>query len=66
MAFFSWAGQPQAAREWFYPGRSIGEEFVYPKDQAILLMWGDICPGATVLEAGLGSGSLTLAGATPF
>jgi hypothetical protein len=28
------AGQPQAVREWFYPGRSIGEEFVYPKDQA--------------------------------
>ena len=28
------AGQPQAAREWFYPGRSIGVEFVYPKDQA--------------------------------
>jgi tRNA (adenine57-N1/adenine58-N1)-methyltransferase len=24
-------------------------------------MWADICPGATVLEAGLGSGSLTLA-----
>lgn len=29
------AGMPQAAREWFYPGRSIGEEFVYPKDQAL-------------------------------
>jgi hypothetical protein len=28
------AGQPQAAREWFYPGRSIGEEFIYPKPQA--------------------------------
>jgi hypothetical protein len=28
------AGQPQAAREWFYPGRSIGEEFIYPKQQA--------------------------------
>src|SRR3954465_14035161 len=28
------AGQPQAAREWFYPGRSIGEEFLYSKDQA--------------------------------
>jgi len=31
------SGQPQAAREWFYPGRSIGEEFIYPKDQAIAL-----------------------------
>jgi hypothetical protein len=28
------AGQPQAAREWFYPGRSIGEEFIYPREQA--------------------------------
>lgn len=28
------AGQPVAAREWFYPGRSTGLEFVYPKDQA--------------------------------
>ena len=34
---------------------------VYPKDQAVLLMWADVYPGATVLEAGLGSGSLTLA-----
>jgi hypothetical protein len=31
------AGQPQAAREWFYPGRSIGLEFVYPKEQAAAL-----------------------------
>ena len=29
------AGSPQAAKEWYYPGRSIGEEFVYPKDQAM-------------------------------
>jgi hypothetical protein len=28
------AGQPQAAREWYYPGRSSGEEFIYPKQQA--------------------------------
>jgi tRNA (adenine57-N1/adenine58-N1)-methyltransferase len=34
---------------------------VYPKDAAMLLMWADVYPGATVLEAGLGSGSLTLA-----
>jgi len=31
------AGQPQAAREWYYPGRSIGEEFVYPRAQATTL-----------------------------
>jgi tRNA (adenine57-N1/adenine58-N1)-methyltransferase len=34
---------------------------IYPKDIGVLLVWGDIYPGATVLEAGLGSGSLTLA-----
>lgn len=31
------AGMPQAAREWFYPGRSSGEEFVYPKEQAVAI-----------------------------
>ena len=29
------AGQPQALRAWFYPGKQWGEEFVYPKAQAI-------------------------------
>jgi hypothetical protein len=29
------AGQPQAIQAWFYPGNRIGEEFVYPKAQAI-------------------------------
>ena len=31
------AGQPQALRAWFYPGRNWGEEFVYPKARAIEL-----------------------------
>jgi hypothetical protein len=31
------AGQPQAAREWYYPQRSIGEEFVYPREQALAI-----------------------------
>lgn len=31
------AGQPEALRAWFYPGRNYGEEFVYPKAQAIAL-----------------------------
>ena len=31
------AGQPEALRAWFYPGRNWGEEFVYPKAQAIEL-----------------------------
>ena len=28
------AGTPQAVKAWFYPGETIGNEFVYPKDQA--------------------------------
>ena len=31
------AGEPEALRAWFYPGRTWGEEFVYPKAQAIEL-----------------------------
>lgn len=38
-----------------------GAAVVYPKDTAAMLMWADICPGVTVLEAGTGSGALTLA-----
>jgi hypothetical protein len=29
------AGEPEALRAWFYPGRNYGEEFVYPKERAI-------------------------------
>jgi len=29
------AGAPQAIQAWFYPGNRIGEEFVYPKNQAL-------------------------------
>jgi len=31
------AGEPEALRAWFYPGRLWGEEFVYPKARAITL-----------------------------
>jgi LPXTG-motif cell wall-anchored protein len=31
------AGEPEALRAWFYPGREWGEEFVYPKARAIVL-----------------------------
>jgi len=31
------AGEPEALRAWFYPGRNWGEEFVYPKAKAIEL-----------------------------
>ncbi|MGH3787569.1 MAG: tRNA (adenine-N1)-methyltransferase, partial [Pseudonocardiaceae bacterium] len=36
-----------------------GAQVIYPKDAAQILMWGDIFPGAQVLEAGAGSGALT-------
>jgi hypothetical protein len=31
------AGEPEALRAWFYPGKNWGEEFVYPKARAIEL-----------------------------
>ena len=34
---------------------------IYPKDLSLILLYADIHPGCTVLEAGIGSGSLTLA-----
>src|SRR5262245_52897987 len=29
------AGEPDAVKAWFYPGESIGYEFIYPHDQAL-------------------------------
>ena len=31
------AGSPQAIRVWYYPGETVGNEFVYPKSQAIAI-----------------------------
>src|SRR5580658_6616669 len=31
------AGEPEALRAWFYPGKNWGDEFVYPKAKAIEL-----------------------------
>jgi hypothetical protein len=28
------AGAPEAVGVWFYPGNTIGHQFVYPKEQA--------------------------------
>ncbi|CAB4674294.1 unannotated protein [freshwater metagenome] len=37
-----------------------GATIVYPKDAALILGFADIYPGARVLEAGVGSGALTI------
>lgn len=37
-----------------------GAQVIYPKDLATILVWADIYPGATVVEAGVGSGALTM------
>ena len=37
-----------------------GAQVIYPKDLGVLLLWGDVYPGATVVEAGTGSGALTM------
>ena len=37
-----------------------GAQVIYPKDLATILFWADIYPGCRVLEAGMGSGALTL------
>jgi tRNA (adenine57-N1/adenine58-N1)-methyltransferase catalytic subunit len=38
-----------------------GAQVIYPKDLAMILFWADIYPGCRVMEAGMGSGALTLA-----
>jgi tRNA (adenine57-N1/adenine58-N1)-methyltransferase len=38
-----------------------GAAVMYPKDVGALITWADIAPGCTVLEAGTGSGALTIA-----
>lgn len=42
-------------------GMPRGAQVIYPKDLALILMLADIYPGATVAEAGTGSGALTMA-----
>jgi tRNA (adenine57-N1/adenine58-N1)-methyltransferase len=37
-----------------------GAQVVYPKDLAAILMYADVFPGSSILEAGTGSGALTL------
>jgi tRNA (adenine57-N1/adenine58-N1)-methyltransferase len=36
-------------------------QIIYPKDSAMILMWGDVYPGLDILESGLGQGALSIA-----
>jgi tRNA (adenine57-N1/adenine58-N1)-methyltransferase len=36
-------------------------QVIYPKDTGPLLIWGDVYPGATVIEGGVGAGAFTIA-----
>ena len=36
-------------------------QVIYPKDTGPLLIWGDVFPGATVIEGGVGAAALTIA-----
>lgn len=36
-------------------------QVIYPKDAASIIVWGDIYPGAHVIESGVGPGALTMA-----
>lgn len=36
-------------------------QVIYPKDTGPMIVWGDVFPGATVIEGGVGAGALTIA-----
>jgi hypothetical protein len=38
------AGQPEAIKAWFYPGKNHGHEFVYPKSEALALAKANSTP----------------------
>jgi hypothetical protein len=42
------ANQPAAIRTWWFPGRTVGHEFIYPKDQATRLARATKSPVLTV------------------
>jgi tRNA (adenine57-N1/adenine58-N1)-methyltransferase catalytic subunit len=43
------------------PNLPRNAQVIYPKDIGPMLIWADIFPGATVIEAGVGPGALTMA-----
>jgi hypothetical protein len=69
------AGSPQAIKEWFYPGRNHGHEFVYPKTEAITLakanntpvpfMPNDLAPDTLTQDANLNGPGVEALNAAP-
>jgi len=58
------AGKPTAVKTWWYPGETIGREFIYPKDQARRLAKATNEPVLTTKEekvstSAMGSADLT-------
>ncbi|MFY9269999.1 MAG: tRNA (adenine-N1)-methyltransferase [Candidatus Manganitrophaceae bacterium] len=53
-----WVFRPTLAEYTLHMPR--GAQILYPKDLALICMWADIYPGAMVVEAGIGSGALTM------
>lgn len=53
---FQWwevpAGQPKALRAWFYPGDNFGQEFAYPKNEAVQIatVTHETVPTTTAIE----------------
>jgi tRNA (adenine57-N1/adenine58-N1)-methyltransferase len=45
----------------FVLGMKRQAQIIYPKDVAVMLLWADIYPGLSILEAGLGQGGLSIA-----
>jgi tRNA (adenine57-N1/adenine58-N1)-methyltransferase catalytic subunit len=45
----------------FVLGMPRGATIIYPKDSAMILGYGDVRPGMRILEAGVGSGALSIA-----
>lgn len=54
-----WVFRPTYAH--LIPNLPRRAQVIYPKDTAIMLVWGDIFPGAFVVEIGAGPGALTIA-----
>lgn len=54
-----WIFRPTYAR--LIPNLPRQAQVIYPKDVGIMLLWGDVFPGATVVEVGVGPGALTIA-----